>query len=448
MALLYEEIMRVPGLEGTWQQRLNTYGQRFFGGGYTGSYDQNIQLYNKIQAGDWGATPAPAAPTNPAQVTPFLNDQQQQEFINQNQLADPLADPEVTEAENLANNALNQVQNPTTQLPTAPNFEQVYNDLRESYGVDVLEGDLNNLKAAEQEVYARLRIRTNNEKGQRVGMGVISGRVSEIEQQEREELDFIQRQINTRTNQVQTAYNAINTIVNFKKMDFDTALELYNTEFNKNVKMYEILKDNYRDIRDYKTREKERKEDLAKANLQIYADLITSGSLQWNSMDRETQLQISRLELQSGLGIGFISKLDIPLSARIREIGTRTDAAGMKWADTIIINKDGSYTTKSVQLGIDGEFVAAQQARYASQAASQASAQAKAKADQQKAFNDDMDKFQKEIRDNPQSWGSIFDTVKARYGLNNEDTDKFLGVPDSWIRSGRPGWEWANQTYG
>lgn len=447
MALLYEEIMKVPGLTGSWSDRLNSYGQRFFGSNYTGSYDQNIQLYNNIQAGNWGSQQSAPKPTQPEQVTPFLNQQQQQDFVNENQLQSTLDNPDVQNAQGQVDQAFQDLQN-GTPLPVAPNLEQTFGQLREQYDVKTLEDDLNNLKAAEQEVYARLRIRSNNEKGQRVGLGVISGRVSEIEQQEREELDFVQRQITTRTNQVNSAYSLINTILQLKTSDFNNALQLYNAEFNKNVKMYEIAKDNYRDVRDFTQREKERAEDNAKANLQIYANLITTGSLQWDKMDRNTQLAISKLEVQSGLGIGFLSSLDLPLSARIQQIGTITDASGNKYANTMIINKDGSWEVKKTFIGVDGDFVAAQ-ARAAQQAAATVeAARIKAESDQKQQFFSDQQDAQKTIRENTSTWSQTFETMKAKYGLSNADTDRMLGVPDSWIRSGKPGWEWANQTYG
>lgn len=418
----------------------------------------NISNPNLIYAGTTikiNNDPAPQSqPTQPQQVTPFLNDAQKQQFVQENTIQPVTGDTTVVDLQTDANQALENLEG-MQQAPTAPKLEETFGQLRDEYNVSTLEETMTQLKSAEQEVYARLRVRSNNEKGQRVGMGVIGGRVSEIEQQEREELDFVQRQMNTVNNQIQSAYSLINTILNLKTSDFNNALQIYNAEFNKNVKMYEIAKDNYRDARDFNQRLKERAEDNAKANLQIYANLITTGSLNWNTMDRDTQLAVSKLEVQSGLGIGFISKLDLPLNARIQQIGTRVDASGNKYADTMIINKDGSMTVKSTYLGVDGDFVAAQQARWASiesskasAAASVAKAQIDAEAGQKKQFYSDQDAAQKIIRENPNTWSQTFETMKARYGLSNADTDRMLGVPDSWIRSGRPGWEWANQTYG
>ncbi len=53
--------MNVPGLSGSWQERLNQFGQRFYGNSYQGNTQQNLDLINKINAGNYGA-PQPAAP--------------------------------------------------------------------------------------------------------------------------------------------------------------------------------------------------------------------------------------------------------------------------------------------------------------------------------------------------------------------------------------------------
>lgn len=386
-------------------------------------------------------------PQQPSQVTPFLNDAQKAEFEKQNALTPVDQNQNVIDAQAGVDQALGNLQN-TTPLPEAPNLTETFSTLRDEYNVSSLEEMMNELKSQEQEVYARLRIRSANEKGQRVGMGVIAGRVGEIEQQEREELDFVQRQMNTVNNQITSAYSLINTLLSLKTNDFNNAMQLYNAEFDKNVKMYEIATDNYRDTRDFNQRLKERAEDMAKSNLQIYAGLITSGSLNWDTMDRDTQLAISKLEVQSGLGMGFLSKLDLPLSSRIQQIGTRTDASGNKYASTMIINKDGSMRVQETFLGVDGEFVAAQARAYQQAQASVEAAKIKAASDQKQAFYSDQIKAQETIRNNTSTWSQTFETLKAKYGLSNADTDRMLGVPDSWIRSGRPGWEWANNTYG
>lgn len=104
MALLYQEIMKVPGLTGTWQQRNRQLYEKLGSpmGPYTGSYDQNAHLLKQIQANNYYAsgTPgsAPGGTTNTPQQTIFDQnagnikpnpDIYSQDVMTQNQWFDP-----------------------------------------------------------------------------------------------------------------------------------------------------------------------------------------------------------------------------------------------------------------------------------------------------------------------------------------------------------------------
>jgi len=57
---LWQLIQTVPGVPGnTWQEKLTNFGRRFYGDSYVGSLQQNLDLINRINRGDYG-TPAPA----------------------------------------------------------------------------------------------------------------------------------------------------------------------------------------------------------------------------------------------------------------------------------------------------------------------------------------------------------------------------------------------------
>ena len=55
MAYLYQEVMKVPGLSGTWQQRNKQLYEKLGSpmGRYTGSYNQNVWLLNQIKKNDY-----------------------------------------------------------------------------------------------------------------------------------------------------------------------------------------------------------------------------------------------------------------------------------------------------------------------------------------------------------------------------------------------------------
>jgi murein DD-endopeptidase MepM/ murein hydrolase activator NlpD len=383
------------------------------------------------------------APTQPEQVTPYLNAVQNEQMQQQSQSPNIQVTPEVAAAKAASDQSLATLTNTQSSAPTPVKALDTFNQLREQYNIKGIEDDLNNLKTAEQEAYANARLRTNSEKGKRVGLGVIAGRVSEVEQQAKDEIDFIQRQINTKTNQAQAAYSLVDTIMKFNQTDFENAMQVYNTELNKNLKMYELNNNNYKDIRDFTEQQKVREQDHAKANLQIYANMVTSGALNWSNMDAATQTAISKLEIASGLGQGFIKNLQLPLDARIREIGTRVDQYGNKYADVIVLQPDGSMKVQSNFLG--KEYIAPVSRSSSSSSSSSGNTAAKAAADAQAAFYKDADNAKSLLRKGG-NWGEIWNSLKAKYsGISNADIDAALGVDPSWIKSGKPGWQWWAQ---
>src|SRR3990167_7878624 len=121
-------------------------------------------------------------PTSKEQVTPYL-EQYQQGLYNQ---------ANTPETKSLSEQALTALT--TTQAPAPISRIETREALRGQYGVADLENKLTDLTAQEDEVVARLRQRTSLEEGKQVPMGVISGRITEVERQERENLDFVQRQ--------------------------------------------------------------------------------------------------------------------------------------------------------------------------------------------------------------------------------------------------------------
>lgn len=462
---LWQAINDVPGLDaptagGKQAQFYNRLGSPM--GAYTGSLEQNLYLLEQINKGNFGIQPtnqAPATPQSPQQVSGYLNQVQAQDIQDANDPNKLFDSPELANAKAASDAALSKI---TTMpnAPTAPNLEQTFSDLRNEYNVAGLENDLNTLTSEKARLEAELRLRTNNIRNQRVGLGVIAGQVDEVTRQTQEEMDFVNRQIQTVSDQVKTAYNLISTITQLKTADFNNAMTVYNTDLNKNLKMYEMMSDNYRDLRDFTERTVKRQEDTARANLQIYINLAAEGALDMNSVDENTKLQIAKLEAQSGLPVGFMSKIQVPENKRVMSITTRIDPSGRKVADILMMGKNGQgMEVVQRDLGIDQAYIDDRNAKAAAASASYLNAQAAlvnaqnksqsekmaAAQDLTKAFNSDIDKAKQSLRDNG-SWGEVWNTLKARYPqVSNQDLDYALGVPKDWIASGKPGWEWWNQ---
>lgn len=240
---------------------------------------------------------------------------------------------------------------PNSKNPKAPKYENTYNDLRREYGIGGLEDGLNELQAEEDELVARRRERTNAERDKTVAMNVITGRVGEVERQESERLDYVVRQKQQLTNQLATANSAIENIMNFRKLDYDTAKGAYDSEFSQNIQLFNVVKG----VRDDAISESERESDNARANLNIIYGAFKDGGIDPDTLDPTTAYNVSKLEIQAGLPSGFYAKIaKSNPDGKILSTTTRT-TSGAKYADVLTRNADGSITSKSVYLGATNE---------------------------------------------------------------------------------------------
>jgi len=202
---------------------------------------------------------------------------------------------------------------PTTPYPEPLNRVEKFGELRVDQGVEALEKSLTDLKAQEEGVYATLRQRKAREEGKPVAIGVISGRVSEIEKQERENLDFVQRQINRVSNELNTKYNVVNTYMNYYGLDYQDSVTRYNTEFQQNVDMYQIITGR----QDAQMEAWEKDRAAASSNLTLMMNALTSGNIDYSSMSADQKVQIAKLEAQAGIPIGTMANVKIDPKANI-----------------------------------------------------------------------------------------------------------------------------------
>lgn len=350
MAYLYQEIMNVSGLTGSSYQRQTQLYQKLGSpkGAYKGTTQQNLWLLGQVRSGKTGA-PAPVAkPKKRAQVPGYLSNYQKIVKKAKKQAKSPLR----TDAQ--IKKEIKKELEVEGGIPEAPSLVDLYEKKREEYGIEDLEAQINDLKGEEDEIHARLRQRRHAEEGKPVAMGVMAGRVSEVERQERENLDFVQRQMARKVDQVQAAYGAVEMIVNLTNTDFQNAMSVYNTQFKTKMAIYE----QFRAVKKEELDEYHRQQEVARANLEIYTKLITDGNMTYDTLPTKAKLQIAKMEIQSGLGIGFVKKLRMKPGEDIKSITTRVDAGGNKYADIMRVSPDGKLTVEHQYLG--KEWVASQ----------------------------------------------------------------------------------------
>lgn len=315
---------------------------------YTGSAEQNTSLLTKLRA---GATTSPTKVNNMDDASRFINANQDDDIAKATDKdAPPVRNVSADLAAAFKSATGKSSVVPEGGMPDAPNFEDSWLKLRVQYGVDALESTINDLDAEEEDLRAQLRISTNAELGKPVAMNVISGRVGEQERNMMERIDFVSRQKNRAVNQLQAANDTIETVMTFKKMDYDVAKDAYNDEFNRNISIFNTIKGIY----ELQLSQEEREQDISRSNLQIIYNSIQDGNTKIDTLDSATLAKIQKMELQAGLPSGFYKNIQATKpDAKVLSTTTRT-SGGVKYADVLYQNPDGSLTTQSVQLGASG----------------------------------------------------------------------------------------------
>lgn len=305
----------------------DAYKQLSSGVKYTGGWTEknlgNIEKYT-------GTKPqliSPSSVTSPDNLSSYLNNYQDSVYGS-------AGSPELRES-------IAAQLEPDMEKPEPLNRVEEYETMRQNMGVADLETTLTDLKAQLEQEYATTRARRFDAEGKPVAMGVIAGRVSEIERQQNERVDALGRQINVINDQLTTAYNVISTYMNFMSLDYQDAVNAYNTEFSRNLQIYNLIDE-----------EMDEQMANARANLQVYQNAILSGNINYASLPTSQKAFISKLEVQAGLPVGFTGTLKP--DEKVLYSGTRT-ADGVKYLDTITQGSNGQPITNTITLGSTGE---------------------------------------------------------------------------------------------
>lgn len=294
-------------------------------------------------------------------------------------------------------------------MPEAPKTTEVREKLNDQYGVRDLEQSLNDLKAEEQDILSVQRARKNTELNKPVATDVISGRMSEVDRQEAERIDLNNRLQMRVTDQLKTAYTIIDQYVKDGQTDFENGVKLYETKFNQSLNLINLVRGIQKDELD----EQQRVIDNARANLTVFYNAVSSGNLDFSKLPKDTKLEINKLEIQSGIGLGFISSLNKKPAEEIKSITTREDGNG-KYADMIIVDSTtGKVRVESKYLGASGSGSSGTGSS---------------------AFRSAIEKGIGDLKDG-ESWGTVWNRIKTQFPeVDNTTIDNSLGT--SWREGG------------
>lgn len=276
----------------------------------------------------------------------FINGSQDKDFSN----ASSVDDPAVKGGSNDYTDLIATFKDSITggkEKPETPSYLETYKDYRQSYGITDLETELTDLKSKKQAILDTVDALNYDEEGKPVALNVITGRQTEEQRQANREIQTIERSIENTANQLNTKYSIVDSLMTYTKLDYDTAINTYDSQFTQNLNLFNTVKG----IVDSQKSDKEKKEDNSRANLQIIYNGLSSGSIDNSAITADMKTTITKLELQSGLPVGFYQSLQNKNPKSDILSTTTRESNGTKYADVILKNSDGSLSTKSITLG-------------------------------------------------------------------------------------------------
>lgn len=238
------------------------------------------------------------------------------------------------------------------QIPEPPKLTDLYTQLSESAGLNNINERLTTLKTERANIEDRLRGRLAYAEGQTVSMDVISGQTSEITRQEQNNLQYINSAIQITIEEQQGALNYINTYISLTGQDYQNALTHYTTVFDTKMKAIEMINSAKQVEWSQEMELIKWQQSTASAQLSMYADMIAEGTMFLGNLSDEQKIEIGKLEVQAGLPLGFLSKVQIDPSKRIQSISQRQASDGYTYADVVKIDpQTGAITVENVKLG-------------------------------------------------------------------------------------------------
>ncbi len=311
----------------TWKPNVTPVEKRVEGGWY----DNPDTGYNER----WSIGAAPAAPND---VAGYLKD-------FQSGVADQQRSGTIVQSNEDIFNDIKPFITPAQAAPEVPKLLDTYQSLRTGYGVDDLESSLTELQKQERDIQAEKRIRiygdgsaVTGELNKPVATNVIAGRVTEVERQENERLDAVNREIKYASDLLTTKYSAIKVVMDLTQTDYTNARQSYNDQFDQNISMFNLV----RGVKQDQLTQQQKEQDNARANLQIIINSAKEGGIDVNAMRPDQKALIANLEVQSGLPIGFTSAIKADPKANI--ISTTSDNGQIQ---VLLRNPDGSMSLQT-----------------------------------------------------------------------------------------------------
>jgi len=222
--------------------------------------------------------------------------------------------------------------------PPLPSFESTGKSLMSEYGIEKIQSDMNSLDSQIADLQASMRQGMYNEEGKLKPMELIGTSQRELARQGQEALDTLTRAKAVLVDQYNTKVGLINTLMGWKGMDYQAAVDDYTSSFNEKMTFLQIVEGRM----DRADKELNAQKDAASVNLTFMQNSMISSGKTWDDLDSTQQAMIYKLEVQAGIAPGTTqSFMNEKPDSEVLAQTTGYDASGNQVVTFIYKDKDG-----------------------------------------------------------------------------------------------------------
>ena len=222
--------------------------------------------------------------------------------------------------------------------PALPNYESTGKSLMSEYGIEKIQSDMNSLDSQIADLQASMRQGMYNEEGKLKPMELIGTSQRELARQGQEALDTLTRAKAVLVDQYNTKVGLINTLMGWKGMDYQAAVDDYTRSFNEKMTFLQIVEGRM----DQADKELNAQKDAANVNLTFMQNSMISSGKIWDDLDSTQQAMIYKLEVQAGITPGTTqSFMNEKPDSEVLAQTTGYDASGNQVVTFIYKDKDG-----------------------------------------------------------------------------------------------------------
>lgn len=226
--------------------------------------------------------------------------------------------------------------------PEAPSLVNTYAAKKAELGIDPLETELAGIDSDIESINANLLVEAEKAGERLVSMSEISRSKGKLQKEADQRIALLNVKRSGVARLLGNKLDTLNTIMNLTGQDYNNAESKYTNEFNRNVQIFNAVKNIEQDEKN----DAEKAKDDARSNAQIAINTITASGLSYSELSDTEKLNLSKLGLQAGMGADFFATV-LKVSSGKDILTTVTSADDTQ---ATIIYKDG--TTKKVMTGL------------------------------------------------------------------------------------------------